>query len=136
MRKITELHWPLVLGLGALALVRPLVRVVGAQLGIDEPPAVAIAVTLAISLVWIAVVGLTRVAHPVLTLVAAGLTYAVLSILLSAVLSPLLSGELQGPLANPVAIVPVLLIKALWGVIAGALAVAVRRARGDRAGRP
>ena len=38
--KLRDLHWPLVLGLGALALVRPLVRVVGAQLGVDEPPAV------------------------------------------------------------------------------------------------
>ncbi len=135
MHRFTELHWPLVLGLGALALVRPLVRIVGARAGVDEPPAVAIAVTVAISLVWVAVVGLTRVAHPVLTLVAVGLTYAVLSMLLAAVLSPVLTGESRGPLANPVAIVPVLLTNALWGLLAGALAVVVRRARDDRAGR-
>ena len=131
MHRLTELHWPLVLGLGALALVRPLVRIVGAQLGTDEPPAVAIVITVAISLVWVAAVGLTRVAHPVLTLVVVGLTYAVLSILLSAVLSPVLTGQLQGPLATPIAIVPVLLTNALWGLLAGALAVAVRRARGS-----
>jgi hypothetical protein len=137
MEKLKELHWPLVLGLGALALVRPLVRIVGAQLGVEEPPAVAVAITLAISLVWVAVVGLTRVAHPVLTLVVVGLTYAVLSMLLAAVLSPVLTGESQGPLANPIAIVPVLLTNALWGLLAGALAVAVRRLRGteDRTGR-
>jgi hypothetical protein len=129
MANLRKLHWPLVLGLGALALVRPLVRIVGGQLGIDAPSAVSIGVTIAISVVWIAVVGLTRVAHPVLTLVVVGLTYAVLSMLLAAVLSPLLTGEAQGPLANPVAIVPVLLTNAVWGALAGLLALAVRRAR-------
>ncbi|MCO1660214.1 hypothetical protein [Pseudonocardia humida] len=132
MENLRSLHWPLVLGLGALALLRPLIRIIGTQTGIEEPPAVAIAATLAISLVWIAVVGLTGVAHPVLTLVMVGLTYAVLSILLSAVLSPVLTGELRGPLAVPIAIVPVLAVNALWGLVAGALAVAVRRARGHR----
>ncbi|WP_214404207.1 hypothetical protein [Pseudonocardia lacus] len=129
METLRELHWPLVLGLGALALVRPLVRIVGGQAGIDEPPAVAVAVTLAISLVWIAVVGLTRVAHPLLTLVMVGLTYAVLSMLLAAVLSPLLTGRAQGPLATPVAIVPVLLTNAVWGAAAGLLALVLRRLR-------
>jgi hypothetical protein len=72
----------------------------------------------------------------VLTLVVVGLTYAVLSMLLAAVLSPLLTGEAQGPLANPVAIVPVLLTNAVWGALAGLLALAVRRARdGFGAGR-
>ncbi len=57
--------------------------------------------TLGISLVWIAVVGLFRVPEPVLTLVSAGVVYAVLSIILSAILSPILTGELQGPVATP-----------------------------------
>src|SRR5690606_11041682 len=96
---LKNLHWPLVLGLGALALVRPLIRGVTDPGGPSDAPAVAITVTLLISVVWIAVVGWTNVAHPVLTLVCAGLVYGAASILLSAILSPLLTGELQGPLA-------------------------------------
>ena len=40
-----------------------------------------------------------------------------------------LDGELQGPLAHPVAIVPVLLVNALWGLIAGLLAVSAAKLR-------
>jgi predicted neutral ceramidase superfamily lipid hydrolase len=130
MDVLKGLHWPLIAGLGALALVRPLIRIVGGQLGVDEPPALAVVVTVVITLVWVAVVGLTRVPRPVLTLVLVGLVYAVLSMLLAAVLSPVLDGRAQGPLANPVAIVPVLLTNAVWGLVAGVLALGVRRARG------
>jgi hypothetical protein len=132
MVPLQNVHWPLVLGLGALALVRPLVRIVGGQLGLAEPPAVAVVVTVVISLVWVGVVGLARVAHPVLTLVLVGLAYAVLSMLLAAVLSPVLDGRAQGPLANPVAIVPVLLTNALWGLLCGVLALGLHRARARR----
>jgi hypothetical protein len=131
---LKDVPWPLALALGALALIRPLIRIVGTRLDAAEPPAVAVLVTLGISLVWIAVVGLTRVARPVLTLVCAGLVYAVLSIVLSGVLSPILTGELQGPLAMPIAIVPVLLVNAVWGAVAGLLALALQRVRGNRAG--
>jgi hypothetical protein len=130
MDVLKGLHWPLIAGLGALALVRPLIRIVGGQLGVDEPPALAVVITVVISLVWVAVVGLTRVPRPVLTLALVGLVYAVLSMLLAAVLSPVLDGRAQGPLANPVAIVPVLLTNAVWGLVAGVLALGVRRARG------
>ncbi|HZG89874.1 MAG TPA: hypothetical protein VEZ42_06640 [Pseudonocardia sp.] len=135
MDGLRNLNWPLALGLGALALVRPLVRIVTDQLGPPEPPAVAIGTTVAISVVWVVVVGFSRVRRPVLTLVAAGLVYAVLSIVLSGVLSPLLTGRLQGPLAMPIAIVPVLLTNLVWGAGTGALALLVQRARGVRAER-
>jgi hypothetical protein len=127
---LENLHWPLVLGLGALALVRPLVSIVETQLGVDDPPAVPIGITLVVTAVWVAVVGLGRIARPVLTLVAVGLTYGVLSILLSGILSPILSGRLEGPLAVPFAIIPVLLTNALWGLVAGGLALLVQRTRG------
>lgn len=132
METLKSLHWPLVLGLGALALVRPLIRVVTDPGGTSDAPAVAITVTLLISVVWIAVVGWTNVAHPVLTLVCAGLVYGAASILLSAILSPLLTGELQGPLATPLGIVPVLVTNAVWGLVTGALAALVRRSRAVR----
>lgn len=132
MDHIRNLQWPLVLGLGALALIRPLVSIVQTQLGAAETPVVAVVITVVVSLIWIAVVGLTRVAHPVLTLVFAGVTYAVLSIVLSGVLSPILTGELQGPLAMPLVIIPVLVVNVLWGLATGALALLVQRVRGVR----
>lgn len=129
----TSLNLPLVLGLGALALVRPLVSTVGTQLGTADPPAVPVALTLAISLIWITVVGLGRTGRPLLTLVLVGVAYGILSILLSAVLSPILTGRLQGPLATPIAIVPVLLTNAAWGLLCGAVALLVRNLRARRA---
>ena len=88
--------------------------------------------TLGISLVWIAAVGLFRVPEPVLTLVFAALTYAVLSIILSAILSPILTGELQGPVATPfgVGVISVLAVNAVWGAVTGAIALLVRTRRG------
>lgn len=132
MGALRELRWPLVLGLGALALVRPAVSVLESQLGVEDPPAVPIAITIVVTVIWVAVVGLRRITQPVLTLLFAGLTYGVLAIVLSGVLSLSLDNELQGPLANPVAIVPVLVINALWGLGAGALAWLVQRRRGYR----
>ncbi|WP_028662183.1 hypothetical protein [Saccharomonospora iraqiensis] len=130
MTDIRSLNRPLILGLGTLALIRPLTRVVESQLGIEHHPAVTISITVVITVVWIAAVGLTRNTAPVLTLVLAGLVYGVLSIALSGVLSPILSGSLRGPLANPVAIIPVLATNAAWGLVAGSLALALQRARG------
>lgn len=127
---LRSLNWPLVLGLGALAMVRPLIRIIGDQADLDIPPAIPIALTLLITATWVAAAGFTRVREPVLTLVCAGLTYGVLAITISAIVSPILSGELEGPLANPIAIVPVLIFNAGWGLVAGLLALAVRRVRG------
>lgn len=132
MNTIKSLNWPLILALGALALLRPIVRIVADRLDVSTPAAVPIILTLAISAVWIVVVGLSTTAHPVLTLLFTGLTYAVLSIILSAVLSPILTGELQGPLAMPIAIISVLLINAVWGAAAGGLAFLLQRLRGVR----
>jgi hypothetical protein len=126
---LKNLHWPLVLGLGALALVRPLVRIVIDPTGMADAPAAAITISILISVVWIAVVGWTNVDHPVLTLVCAGVVYGVLSIGLSAVLSPILTGQLRGPLAMPFTIIPVLLTNAFWGLVTGLIALVVRRAR-------
>jgi hypothetical protein len=85
-----------------------------------------------ISLVWIAVVGLSRVPEPVLTLAFAGLVYAGSSIVLSATLSPILEGELQGPLATPfgIGVLSVLVVNAIWGATPGAAALLVRKMRG------
>jgi hypothetical protein len=64
--------------------------------------------------------------------VAAGVAYALVTLVLSAVLSPLLTGKLQGPLAQPLAIVPFFLVNAAWGAFCGACAIGLRRTRGNR----
>ena len=127
-QRIVSLHWPFVVGLGALALVRPLMNIVGLT---DElgRPLIPLLLTLVISGVWIAVVGLSRVPEPMLTLVFAGLVYAGLSTVLSAILSPIIEGELQGPLATPlgIGVLSVLLVNAIWGATTGAAALLVRK---------
>ncbi len=132
MKSLASLRWPLITGLGALALIRPLISILEFQLGFDAPPSVPIGITVVVTVVWVAVVGLGRVARPLLTLVMTGISYGVLSIILSGVLSPILTGELQGPLAMPIAIVPVLITNAIWGLVAGALALLVQHLRTSR----
>ncbi|ALU39013.1 hypothetical protein AS188_03790 [Kocuria flava] len=124
-------NWVLVLGLGAVALVRPLARITGAAEGLGAP-AGPLLLTGLVTLVWVGVAGLGRVPRPVLTLVLAGLLYGICVIPLSAVLSTVLTGTVQGPVAVPIAVVPVLLTNALWGLVAGLLALAVQHVRGVR----
>lgn len=130
MADIKNLRWRLVLGLGAFALIRPVLHMTGAMDALGMPLAPILA-TVGISVVWIAVVVGARIAQPLLTLVFVGLTYGVLSILLSAVLSPVLTGELQGPLATGYgfAVIPVLSVNAVWGAVAGVIASAFAGAR-------
>lgn len=128
----TPLNWPMILGLGALALVRPLVSIVESVLGVSDPPAVPIIITAALSAIWITVVGLSKTAHPVQTLVLTGVTYAALALILSAILAPVLTGTLQGPLANPIALIPFLLVNVIWGLVTGGLALVLQRLRDVR----
>ncbi len=132
MRVITRLHWPLILGLGVLAMIHPLVATIASALGGNGSPAVAIMLPILISAAWIGVVGLTRVRHPVLTLVFAALAYAVFSTIFGAIASPIVTGRLQGPLAMPWTITAMLICNASWGALTGLLALALQRARGFR----
>ncbi|WP_415296087.1 hypothetical protein [Cellulosimicrobium sp. SJTW-1] len=125
---VRSLSWPLVLGLGALALVRPLLSVTGLDGAIGRPAAPLLA-TLVLTIVWVGAIVVARPAHPLATGVAVGLAYGVLALILSALLSPILTGELQGPVAHPVAIVPMLLTNAAWGAFAGAMALGLLAAR-------
>lgn len=129
---LTSLHWPLIIGLGAFALIRPLTNIIGLDDVLGQPWT-AILLTSTITTVWVLAVGLSRVGRPVLTLVVTGLAYAVCAALLSGILSPILHGELQGPFARPWIIVPLLLTNAVWGLVAGLLALGVRQLFGIRA---
>ena len=122
--------YPLAIGLGVIALVRPVVRIVEDRAGIENQPLVPIGITIAITVVWVLVVGLNRVVDPIGTLAAAGLAYGVLSIILSGILSPILLGHLDGPLAHPIGIIPALVVSLVWGLVAGVLALGLRRVTG------
>lgn len=124
------LQWRLILLLGAFALIRPLMHITGItpEDGGIAKGLLAIGATAVISAVWILAVLMARVERPFLTLVLAGVTYAVLSMILSAVLSPILEGELQGPFAHPIAIPSVLIVNAIWGAVTGGIALGLRSA--------
>ncbi|MEU1899975.1 hypothetical protein ABZ512_16470 [Nocardiopsis dassonvillei] len=128
--------WSLVLGLGALALLRPLAGVTGVAEALDRPLPLQTALTVLVTAVWVAAVLVTRVPRPLLTLVCTGLAHAVFSIVLGAVLSPVVPGGLRGPLAQPFGLVAVLALNALWGLAAGAVALGVRSALDGRQRRP
>ena len=131
---VPRLNWLLILGLGLLALARPVTNTVLDQLGIDLGPIVPLGWTMIISVVWISAVGLTRTSWPVATLLLTGIAYGVFAIVLSGILSPILLGELRGPLTTPIGVVAVLATNAVWGVITGGIALALQRARGLRTG--
>lgn len=130
---LQRLNWPLVIGLTAIALIRPLMSIVGLDDAIGKP-ATPLVLTALISLAWILVVGLSRVREPVLTLVAVGIGYGLMAIVISGILSPILTGHLEGPLATPIAIIPVFVTNAIWGAVCGAVALGLQRVRGVRTG--
>lgn len=131
VRNMTDAHapaglpWRLVLVLGAFALIRPLSRMLDVS-GAVPPAAIAVGGTVLITAVWVAAVLVLRAQRPFLTLLAAGLAYAVFSILLAAVVSPLMTGRLQGPLATPLALPAVLFTNAIWGAAAGGIAAGLK----------
>jgi len=123
-----KVNWLLVIGLSSLALIRPLMSMLGLLERIGQPMA-SITVTIIISIVWIAVVLQFRVDHPLKTLLYTGIAYGIWAIVISAIVSPILTGQLQGPVTNPFAMVSVILTNAIWGLITGLIATVVQRAR-------
>lgn len=115
-----------ILGLGALALIRPIMKITGVMDLIGQQFG-SILMTILISLAWLIIVLVRRVANPVAILVGAGMCYALFAIVLSGILSPLLHGELRGPLTNPFAIVSIFAINAIWGFVIGAIAKSLSR---------
>jgi hypothetical protein len=131
MNKLEQLHWPLIIGLGALALIRPLLSVVGLMDGLGRPFG-PLLITALISLAWLGIVLISRVRRPFLTLVWTGIMYGIFAMLLSAILSPILHGKLMGPLTNPFAFVAVLITNAIWGGAVGLLALGLQRLSGAK----
>ncbi|MFT9846943.1 hypothetical protein [Aneurinibacillus sp. REN35] len=115
----------LILSLGAIALLRPIMKMTGIIHLMGETFG-SILMTILISLVWLIVVVKKKSQHPIRILVFAGIAYAVFAIILSGILSPLLHGELQGPLTNPLTIVSILVTNSIWGLLIGGIALVFR----------
>lgn len=133
MNRLKQLHWPLIAGMGALALARPLMNMTGMTDLLGKPRG-PVLMTILISAAWLAIVVLARVRQPLLTLIFTGLSYGLFALVIGAILSPILTGELSGPLANPLilpfAVAGILLTNALWGGVVGIIAWGAQRAIG------
>jgi hypothetical protein len=119
-------QWPLVLGLGSMALLWPLTALTG--IGGEGAPRALTVVGLT-ALVWVGVVGLGRVPRPVLTLTLSGLVFGLVAMGTSVVLGGV---GLPGEDAAAWTVVPALAMDAFWGFVAGLLALGVQKALGVR----
>ncbi|AWX57125.1 hypothetical protein AB432_019630 [Brevibacillus brevis] len=126
LSKVLKDNFLLILGLGALALIRPLMKMIGFMNIIGQQFG-AILMTILISLAWLVIVVKRKVPNPITVLVFSGMSYALFVIILSGILSPILLGNLQGPLTNPLAIVSVFITNAIWGFVIGGIAKATGR---------
>jgi hypothetical protein len=59
VQKLNQLHWPLIIGMGALALVRPFLSITGWMDGLGRPFG-PIFVTGLISVVWLVIVVIAK----------------------------------------------------------------------------
>lgn len=123
-----KLSLPLIVGLGAIAMIRPIMKMTGLMDLIGQQFG-SILMTVLISLAWLIIVIMKKVTDPVRTLVLAGVAYALFAIIVSGVMSPILTGHLQGPLTNPFAFVSVFITNAIWGLIVGVIAQGIRKGR-------
>lgn len=120
-KNINTLNWKLITLLSLIALIRPIMSMLGISEDIGKPVA-SITATLLITIVWILTIVIRKEKKPLLTLLFVGIGYGILAIVMSGIFSPILTGNLQGPLTNPYAIVSVLVTNAIWGIIAGLIA--------------
>jgi hypothetical protein len=123
-----SVSWPVVLGLGALALLFPLAELTGV------PDALGAALTALllfglVAVVWIGGIGLGRVPRPVVTATLAGVVFGVILVVLSLALGT--GPDVDGALIVGVAAFEIGRSAAL-GALAGLLATAVQRDRRPR----
>lgn len=126
MDKFEQLPWALIIGLGALALIRPLLNITGLMDALGRPLG-PLLVTGLISLAWLVIVVWVRPHQLLLTLVCTGVVYGIFALVLSAFLSPILTGRWAGPLTNPWATVAVLVTNGLWGAMVGLIGLGIRQ---------
>lgn len=113
----------LVLGLGSLTLLYPILNIATNLLGFQGAARLPLNswLWLAIAVVWVLVVWLTRAARPVLTLVLTGVAGGVLTALVVSVVQIFFSGG-PGLLTAPVAIVSIIVMNTVGGAVCGLIA--------------
>ena len=119
------MNFRLALLLGFVALARPVLSIIGAY--DDGPlakPVGPLLLTALISIVWVAAAVWLEVRNPLLTLVAAGIAYAVFAILLNLALQPFLASAETIPLPGYLAIP---LFNAAQGAVLGLMALGIQR---------
>ena len=119
------MSWPVVLGLGALALLFPLTELTGLRDALGSAPT-ALLLFGGVSATWIGVVGFGRVPRPVLTLTLAGTAFGVVLVALSVTLQTL--PAVDGALVLLGAVLEVVRSTVL-GALAGLLAAAIQPRR-------
>ncbi|WP_425953615.1 hypothetical protein [Xylanimonas sp. McL0601] len=120
--------WPTAVVLGLLGLARPVAAVVARAAHTDLGLA-AVWITVAVSVVWVVVVAARRSTPAIPTLVAAGLVQAASAAVLALGTTWVFDGKPAGPLVRPVELAVLLGAGALWGLVCGAAALTLRRAR-------
>jgi hypothetical protein len=121
--------WPLVGGLGSLALLSPLVELAGLADAIGQPGTVLLLLAV-VALIWIGCVGLVRVPRPVFTLTLAGAVYGALTAVLGVIFGT--GREGVGGAAAVVAVLFELGWSTVLGCLAGLTPLAVQNLRGRR----
>src|SRR5690606_1277264 len=119
----------LIIGLGLLALIRPIMKMTGLIDIFGSEQIGSIAMTILISLTWLLIVVKQKVEKPITVLIFSGISYAIFAIILSGILSPILDGQLQGPLTNPFAFISVIVTNIIWGLLIGLIASRVMGSR-------
>ena len=120
--------WPVVLGLGSLALLWPLAELTGLSDAIGQPTMALVLLGL-VAIAWIGTVGFCRVPRPVLTLTVAGAVYGSILVVLSVAFGT--RPDLGGVLAVGVAFLEIVR-SALLGSMAGLIARALQKVMGRR----
>jgi len=121
-----KINWPIIVGLAALALVRPLLDLIG-LLDLMGERATNMILTIGTLITWLAVVVSKRLNRPLLHLVLTGLLYGVFTILISATFAPFFSSQ---SITNPFAVGGIVIVYALWGLLIGLIAAAILKMRG------
>lgn len=121
--------WPVALSLAAIALSRTAFRIAEHAAHIHADDRIPLTITLAVSLVWIVVLTVRRHTPAVATLVAAGLIQAAAGVIVTLAAGWIIDGAPGGPPVQPTSLLLTLGGGALWGLVCGAVALALQNAR-------
>ena len=126
-----QVAWRTAVVLGLVALVKPATVAVAAATSVSLGSRLPLSIMLVVSVVWIVVVAARRRTPAVPTLVAAGLVQAVASIAVTWVVTTAFDGTRAAAALGSVELVDVFQILgagALWGLVCGAVALALQNA--------